>query len=719
MRWKEIIDRQWHGILYSYSQIFFARSSWYGVLLLLASFVNPVIGISGLLAVLITNIMADIFTLNPRTIREGAYGFNSAMVGMGLGSLFEMNAVFFLMLFMMSALCLILAIGLHGFLSKYHLPFMGLPFLFSMWLIILAAKFFTHLLPLHIGSYPLLADYLFKVNQVNVVQLPQIAVIFCRSLGAVFFQSNFLVGAIIAVGLFLYSRISFTLACLGFLTAFSIYRIVGIDTNDLINLFVGSNFIFFAIAIGGFFIVPNIWSYLMVIAIVPLVTLIHYGSSEVLNVFHLPAFTFSFTITTLFFLYALKWRTDGKRIHAVELQHSSPEKNLYEFISSTDNRRFYKYYPVSLPFWGEWMVSQGHDGKITHLGDWSKAFDFIILDEEMKSYTFPGNKVEDFYCYNKPILSPGEAYVESIVDNIDDNEIADVNTKQNWGNSIILNHGNGLYSQISHIKKESFKVKVGDYVKRGEPIALCGSSGRSPEPHIHFQLQTVPVLGAKTFEYPIASYIVKESKKFDLKIFEVPKEGQTILNPEINPLLKAAFYFIPGKKLRWNWNGNIENWEVYTDAWNRINIWCPETKSLARVENDGVVFRFNHFEGNRKSFLYHFYLSCYKVFLGYYSELSLDEKYPILHKTNFIVQWFEDLTVPFVQIVKSKYNMVYAFADDIHYTSKIELMSSSETRMANLILQKNNYTISLNSNGFDKIEVNENNKKTIALCEAQ
>jgi enolase len=105
--------------------------------------------------------------------------------------------------------------------------------------------------------------------------------------------------------------------------------------------------------------------------------------------------------------------------------------------------------------------------------------------------------------------------------------------------------------------------------------------------------------------------------------------------------------------------------------------------------------------------------------LGYYSELSLNEKYPILHKTNFIVQWFEDFTVPFVQIVKSNYNMVYAFADDIHYTSKIELKSSSETKMANLILQKNNYIISLNSNGFDKIEILENNKKTIALCEAQ
>ena len=31
------------------------------------------------------------------------------------------------------------------------------------------------------------------------------------------------------------------------------------------------------------------------------------------------------------------------------------------------------------------MVSQGHDGKFTHKGEWSNAFDFMLLDEEMKS----------------------------------------------------------------------------------------------------------------------------------------------------------------------------------------------------------------------------------------------------------------------------------------------------------------------------------------------
>jgi hypothetical protein len=57
-----------------------------------------------------------------------------------------------------------------------------------------------------------------------------------------------------------------------------------------------------------------------------------------------------------------------------------------------------------LPFLGQWMVSQGYDGNITHKGDWSKALDFIIVNEELKTYSTDAAKPEDFYCYNKPLV---------------------------------------------------------------------------------------------------------------------------------------------------------------------------------------------------------------------------------------------------------------------------------------------------------------------------
>lgn len=40
------------------------------------------------------------------------------------------------------------------------------------------------------------------------------------------------------------------------------------------------------------------------------------------------------------------------------------------------------------------------------------------------------------------------------------------------------------------MKKGSVKVAVGDTVSKGQVVALCGNSGNSTEPHLHFQLQT-------------------------------------------------------------------------------------------------------------------------------------------------------------------------------------------------------------------------------------
>ncbi|MFX7731938.1 M23 family metallopeptidase, partial [Acinetobacter baumannii] len=79
----------------------------------------------------------------------------------------------------------------------------------------------------------------------------------------------------------------------------------------------------------------------------------------------------------------------------------------------------------------------------------------------MKTYRFPGNLPEHFYCYNKPVLAPADGTVVEIIDFIEDNEIGGNNTQQNWGNTIVIKHAEGLYTKLSHLTKHSFKVAKG------------------------------------------------------------------------------------------------------------------------------------------------------------------------------------------------------------------------------------------------------------------
>lgn len=49
-----------------------------------------------------------------------------------------------------------------------------------------------------------------------------------------------------------------------------------------------------------------------------------------------------------------------------------------------------------------------------------------------------------------------------------------------------------MYSVYAHLQPGKIRVKRGQTLKRGAVLGLCGNSGNSSEPHLHFQLQDGP-----------------------------------------------------------------------------------------------------------------------------------------------------------------------------------------------------------------------------------
>lgn len=64
-------------------------------------------------------------------------------------------------------------------------------------------------------------------------------------------------------------------------------------------------------------------------------------------------------------------------------------------------------------------------------------------------------------------------------------------TKATWssmnGNHVVIDHGNGVTTHYLHASK--LLVKEGDYVKQGQVIMKCGSTGWSTGPHLHFTIR--------------------------------------------------------------------------------------------------------------------------------------------------------------------------------------------------------------------------------------
>jgi murein DD-endopeptidase MepM/ murein hydrolase activator NlpD len=306
----------------------------------------------------------------------------------------------------------------------------------------------------------------------------------------------------------------------------------------------------------------------------------------------------------------------------------------------------------------------------------------VITDELKGTHGISANQCENYYCYNKPVVAPADGYIVDIVDNIDDNEPGKVNTNQNWGNTVTIRHLNDLYTQLCHLRPGSFKVKKGDFVKRGNIVALCGNSGRSPEPHLHFQAQMTPLHGAKTLEYPFAYYLQKLNGKMQLKSFSIPSEGDIISNLSTDQLLLSAFDFVPGSILKFNYTeGKSEersaSWEVFTDAWNSRYFFCSESHAVAYFINDGTMFYFTAFYGDQTSLLYYFYLTAYKVLLGYYPGIEITDSYPLhIIRKNKPSLWFHDLVSPFYKFMKAKYSSKQVWSDTPVNPSKIRLAAN-------------------------------------------
>jgi murein DD-endopeptidase MepM/ murein hydrolase activator NlpD len=55
-----------------------------------------------------------------------------------------------------------------------------------------------------------------------------------------------------------------------------------------------------------------------------------------------------------------------------------------------------------------------------------------------------------------------------------------------YGNKVVINHGYGYHTLYGHNSK--IKVRAGQHVKRGETIALVGSTGKSTGAHLHYEV---------------------------------------------------------------------------------------------------------------------------------------------------------------------------------------------------------------------------------------
>jgi hypothetical protein len=170
----------------------------------------------------------------------------------------------------------------------------------------------------------------------------------------------------------------------------------------------------------------------------------------------------------------------------------------FRYLPAPDKDNFIPQVLYSLPFEGTWVVVNGGVLKETShswaIATQRYAYDFIMLDENGKSFSGDGVSVSDYYCYGKKILAPADGVVVEVKDRCKDSKIMgkgrlDPLIKDIRGNYVVIQHAENEYSLLAHLMLGSILVNEGQNVKRGQLIAMCGNSGNTSEPHLHFHVQ--------------------------------------------------------------------------------------------------------------------------------------------------------------------------------------------------------------------------------------
>ena len=650
------------GLYKSYAQVFFSKHPVLALCIMAVTFLHPQNGLLALAGVLCGNLLAWASVPEREEVKEGYWGFNHLLVSLYLSHTFKWNLQFVPLFLSVNFLCFSLTFWIRHWAGKSGLPYLSLPFILTSFLVMLSAGNIPYLEMSESGIYTINESLLESGNVIQRMNfflnqlLPDFLNAYLKTLDGIFFDNNLIGGLLLCAGLLLWSRIAFLSGIAAFGMAWILFGFYGIPGHVLSEQLTGANFIFFTMTYMCYYLIPGIVPLLLSFVFFPLLFFLDIFLGKTLIVLQLKPFTLPFVAGVYVSLSALRLMRPIKSIHWVSFPYFSPEKNLYIDAVLTPIRKNLKMFPLRLPFFGQWMVSQGYGGNITHLGKWSKALDFVLLDEQMKTYSGEGKEVNDFYCYGKPVIAAASGTVVSVEDSVEENLIGRSNAGANWGNSIVIQHGQGFYTQVSHLKPFTAQVRVGDLVHSGQIIGYCGNSGRSPEPHLHFQVQENSSIGATTLAFPFQHFISHRDGQRLFHSYEVPVEGTFAETVVTDPMLTEALGFYPGYVLSFrDQKLNEHRWEVKTTAYNETFLYCKATGSSAFFVFDGTILQFTTFEGSRKSLLYYFFLVHYKMLPGKYPGIRASSQVsPVWMHIPFFI-WVFDLLAPFVSIKGANY----------------------------------------------------------------
>jgi murein DD-endopeptidase MepM/ murein hydrolase activator NlpD len=480
---------------------------------------------------------------------------------------------------------------------------------------------------------------------------------FLSAFGNLYFMPNPFIGLFVLAILLVFSRYYLVIALLGYSAALCWLNMLGAAPEHLATTAWDSNAILAALLVGGLFATPTLTTAALAALAAVIAAWLALALGRILDVAHLLAFSAPFVLSTWIVLYAAVRNTRMANSFNLLLP-DFPERSYERTQISRARTGNPGSIPLALPFVGAWTVSQGVSGPHTHRGPWRHALDFIIL-KDGKSFANTGNRLEDFRCYNQPVLSPAYGQVWRVINDVPDNIPGTVNVAANWGNFVLIRLYDGKFALVAHLKPWTIAVLPGAWIKPGDFIAYCGNSGRSPQPHIHLHLQTSDESAAPTLPFHLASVLISdhdEAPRYELTV--VPKESATLSSAILGDV--RPFYLLAGRGLRYTVtrDENVQSdWSLHceVDELGRLTL-ISSLGARCIAESSWAIFSCYERSGNADPYFDLWLLACGYTPASFQIDRWQDHSTPAKLLPQRAAKWLSVLAWPWTAFVESNYH---------------------------------------------------------------
>ncbi len=236
------------------------------------------------------------------------------------------------------------------------------------------------------------------------------------------------------------------------------------------------------------------------------------------------------------------WNNLGWTYYNFGLFHEARIAYIHSYNLAYEMNNESKKIKLSLPFSGKWKVQSGNGtecilfNEYNHFGIASRfAWDFVKVNENNRTYYDDGASNNKYYSFGDTIRASADGIVVAFCSNKMDNAPNSIEKQYNrnaLGNYVVIRHLDNVYSVYGHLMKSSVLVKKGNVIRCGQAIGLCGNSGRSNIPHLHFSLMNGSGSEAVSIPSRFYKYLIMDEGKKLIQENGIPRGGDLIEEAE-------------------------------------------------------------------------------------------------------------------------------------------------------------------------------------------